>query len=160
MPRLPGDYVAGFVDGEGCFFINFRKDVKYNRTNPLTYFSWKIGFAIVLREDDCEILNLIKETIGCGRVTISKNGFVRYEITKINDLVERVVPFFNLYPLYAKKKNDYLLWKEALLIFSSKDRSNHRIRWTQEENSLIKEIYQKMLKFKGGTRKSKWLDSV
>jgi len=37
--KLPGDYVAGFVDDKGCFYINFRRDVRHDRKNKPVYFS-------------------------------------------------------------------------------------------------------------------------
>ena len=30
MNKLPGDYVAGFVDGEGCFILSFRRDIRHD----------------------------------------------------------------------------------------------------------------------------------
>ena len=38
MGPLPGDYVAGFVDGEDCFALKFVRDVKYKRKNAPEYF--------------------------------------------------------------------------------------------------------------------------
>jgi intein-encoded DNA endonuclease-like protein len=36
--KLPGDYIAGFVDGEGCFALKFSKETKRNRAgNPCYY---------------------------------------------------------------------------------------------------------------------------
>ena len=38
MERLPGDYIAGFVDGEGCFALKFSKETKRNRPNSPAYY--------------------------------------------------------------------------------------------------------------------------
>lgn len=93
--QLPGDYIAGFVDGEGCFALNFRRDLRSERKNQPDYFYWRAEFAITLREDDKEILYLIKNTLGCGKVHDSNSrGAVRYQVSKFDDLAEKIMPFF------------------------------------------------------------------
>ena len=61
MEKLPGDYIAGFIDGEGCFALKFRRDVRRERKNNPVYYYWDIEFAVVLRGDDKDILNNIKK---------------------------------------------------------------------------------------------------
>lgn len=39
---LPGDYIAGFVDGEGCFALKFRRDVRHDRPGNPEYYYWDI----------------------------------------------------------------------------------------------------------------------
>src|SRR3989338_6692932 len=105
MEKLPGNYIAGFVDGEGCFAIKFRRDIKYNRPNKPVYFYWDIEFAILLGKTDKEILEKIRDTLTCGRVgNVDKRGSVRYAVNDLNDLVNKIVPFFKSYPLQAKKR--------------------------------------------------------
>jgi len=55
MENLPGDYVAGFVDGEGCFYLTYRSEIKHKRAGAPKYFRWTPYFAIVLRKDDIEM---------------------------------------------------------------------------------------------------------
>ncbi len=54
---LPGDYIAGLVDGEGCFSLRLHKDVKSNRPGKPTYYHWKLEFCIFMRIDDKPILD-------------------------------------------------------------------------------------------------------
>ena len=49
---LPGNYIAGFVDGEGCFSLFYRKDIKKFKKSQKIYYEWKACFAIVSRIDD------------------------------------------------------------------------------------------------------------
>src|SRR3989344_3081140 len=117
--NLSGDYIAGFVDGEGCFALKFRRDVKKNLENGKirTYFYWGVEFAIVLRQDDVEILEKIKNIFKCGTITYS-NGEVRFSIQNSKSLSEIVIPFFEKHKLYGKKAKDFLLWREAVLIIN------------------------------------------
>ena len=116
--KLPGDYVAGFTDGEGCFALGFRRDVRHDRKGTPEYFYWDIAFVIVLRNDDIQILEMIKETLECGRISTTKNNSVRYEVSDVNDLIYKIVPFFKNNPLRAKRGSDFKLWKEALIILN------------------------------------------
>lgn len=172
IEKLSGDYIAGFVDGEGCFFISFRRDVRHERgkrsgIKPV-YFYWDIGFAIVLREDDKEILEKIKDTLDCGEVTgPNKQKQVRFQITGINDLSDKIVPFFEKHPLHAKKKFDFRLWKKAIEIFKRNQRLNlnrkkgekgfHKTNWNAKDLERLKKIYQETKKYKSSGKPWKWL---
>jgi len=114
---LPGDYIAGFVDGEGCFSLKFRRDIRHERKNTPVYFYWDIEFAILLREDDSSILTKIRNTLECGRISHAKRGFVRYAVNDILDLSNKIVPFFERHTLRAKKAKDFALWKKQLKYF-------------------------------------------
>lgn len=119
MEKIPGDYVAGFVDGEGCFALTFRKDKQKDKpTGKIReYFYWKAQFAIVLRPDDAAILDSIKTTLGCGLITTKKKGDqVRLSVQDVRDLHNKIIPFFTRYTLRAKKLRDFILWSEAVVI--------------------------------------------
>ncbi|MDO8430195.1 MAG: LAGLIDADG family homing endonuclease [bacterium] len=154
MGKLPGDYIAGFVDGEGCFALKFRRDVRHDRKNKPIYFYWDIEFAIMLKGDDKEILYKIRDTLKCGKVgNIDKRGLIRYAINNINDLSNKVVPFFQKYPLHAKKRHDFDLWKKAVAIFKIKQQL-----WDQKTSQRLIEIREAMKQYKGGNRSNwKWL---
>ncbi|HXF44310.1 MAG TPA: LAGLIDADG family homing endonuclease [Candidatus Paceibacterota bacterium] len=161
--KLPGDYIAGFVDGEGCFYINFRRDVRHDRKNKPVYFYWKIGFAIVLRDDDKEILENIKQTLSCG-IIFNRNGQARLQINNLNDLVEKVVPFFDNHVLRAKKKYDYVLWKEALNILQRNrqtripgEKKFSKVNWNDTDLKKLQKIKSEMEKYKSRRKPWKWL---
>ncbi|SRR5258708_7182964 len=112
---LPQDYIAGLVDGEGCFSLNFRRDVRRERKKSPIYFRWKAAFSIVMRMDDHSLLELVKTTLGCGDITYSR-GNVRFQVQDTQILQSIIVPFFTLHKLYGKKSKDFQLWKEAVSI--------------------------------------------
>lgn len=167
MVKLPGDYIAGFVDGEGCFALKFRRDVRHERKNKPIYFYWDIEFAIVLRKDDQEILEKIKTTFDCGRISVSKSGQARYAVNNINDLSNKVVPFFGKHQLYAKKRHDFQLWKEAVEIIKRNqrlgvnrkkgERGFHRVYWDPRDLKRLTEIHNEMKRYKSKGKEWKWL---
>ena len=148
MDKLPGDYIAGFVDGEGCFALKFRRDVRHDRKNKPVYFYWDVEFAINLKADDREVLEKIMATLGCGKVhKENKRGLVRYSVQDNKDLLNKIIPFFEKHPLRAKKRLDFELWKEATGILAN-----------GQDSKKLEAIRDKMKLYKGGNRSNwKWL---
>lgn len=149
--NLPGDYIAGFVDGEGCFYLTFRSEVKRNRNGSPTYYRWLPYFAITLREDDYDILKKICDTLNCGKLYFlssrNRGGRMAYlGIQNITDLYEKVMPFFKKYPLRAKKRKDFELWCRALEIVyrNKKNRASHSI----EDHRILSNIREGMRTYK------------
>lgn len=178
--NLPsGDYIAGFVDGEGCFSLSFRKDVRHERKGSPVYYSWKILFAINLRADDHNLLRDILSVLKCGTIsfTISKaqknsSEEVRYQTTNIDELKEKIVPFFQKYKLYGKKKHDFTLWSEALDILqkykSKRGKVNatkgkqgfEKTSWNEKDIKRLLEIKNEMARYKSKREVQKWLNKA
>ncbi len=172
VDKLPGDYIAGFVDGEGCFALKFRRDVRHERKNKPVYFYWDIEFAIGLRGDDREILERIKGTLGCGKISMDKRGTAQYSVDDIDDLSSKIVPFFEKYQLRAKKKLDFDLWKEALILLSKNKglktgisttdnpRGSRKTIWSHEDLQRLVIIQEKMKQIKGKRPEWRWFSRV
>lgn len=167
MEKLPGDYIAGFVDGEGCFALKFIRSVRHERPGSPVYFYWAVEFAILIREDDRGILEKIQATLQCGKISHSKRGADRYAVNSFADLSNKIIPFFDLYPLRAKKVFDFILWKEALEILNR----NHQLRnsgargfsktsLTEMESKRLIEIHNSMKAYKSKQKEWKWIDNA
>jgi len=111
--KLNPYYLDGLVDGEGCFSITFNRH-KNNRIEV------RLIFEIELREDDKEILERVKETLECGnlyhldykRYRKWKPHF-KYKVSNLRDIVQKVIPFFNKYPLQAKKRKSFEVFSKV-----------------------------------------------
>jgi len=156
MEKLPGNYIAGFVDGEGCFALKFSKETKRNRTGNPVYYRWAAEFVICLKKDDIDILTLIEQTLGTGTVHATKN-YVRYSVQKIEDLYKKIIPFFNSYRLRAKKAIDFELWKKAVNIIHKNTIGNtatkgikgfSKKQWDKKDLIKLIAIRKEMLKIK------------
>lgn len=168
--ELSGDYIAGFVDGEGCFALTFRKDVKHNITNNKAreYYYWGVQFAIVLRPDDTHILELIKDKLGCGSITYTSNGSqARYSVQNTKDLAEKVIPFFRQHKLRAKKSADFNLWSQAVEILNRRKDGILNVKTGirgfikkglhEENQKKLTELRNKMLNYKSSrNQKFRW----
>ncbi len=114
-----GHWLSGFVDGEGNFGSS--KNCGHG-----------CCFRIILREDDKEILEEIKNYLGVGKlyyrdikakmdnwnpkyITKVRNNQWGYIVQPIVDLINVIVPQFEEYPLRAKKKKQYEEWRNLIL---------------------------------------------
>ena len=164
---ITGDFIAGFTEGEGCFALTLRRDVRRERPGSPVYYSWKISFVIVLRADDSMLLEKIKEHLRCGRISFTKNNSsVRYEVSLLEDLNSKIVPFFEHHYLCGKKKNVFLLWKEAveiLLKYKNQQkivemgkRGFIKTDWDQKDIEKMLILHKKMIPYKSKHSAIKW----
>ena len=122
MMKLPGDYVAGFIDGEGCFTIVISK----HKTKKLGLDA-RLHFQIEVRADDRKIIEDIQETLDCGRIyylSYERYGWHPHVELKVSSLVEirgKLIPFLKKYPLRAKKRYSYEFFLEAVEVFVQKE---------------------------------------
>jgi hypothetical protein len=165
---LSGDYIAGFTDGEGCFDLQFRKDVRHERLNKPVYYGWRYQFVIVVRNDDEELLRKIKNTLNCGSINFARGDQARYSVQDIENLYNIIIPFFRKYPLSGKKKKDFELWAEAIEIIYRNKRNTTNVKkgfrgfiknnWSKEDFLRLIEIQRLMQKYKSKRPQGyKWL---
>lgn len=115
-----GYWLAGFVDGEGCF-----------RVQRHTRGTATCTFQIKVRKDDSAILKKIQSYFGgIGRVNYQRgsgnqNDLAVYLVQDKAGCLE-VARHFIKYPLRAKKGRDFVLWAEAVFEWNNMKRGN---RW-------------------------------
>ena len=120
MPKMPassiGYYLSGYTDGEGSFCISFSP-----RPKLLTSIEVRPSFSVSQNGDRFEVLYLFKEFLNCG--TIRRNPSDRtykFEVRSIKDLIEKVIPFFQKYPLISSKKKDFEMFKQICLMVNER----------------------------------------
>lgn len=112
---LDPSWVTGFTDAEGCFSVILTK-----RPN----LKWRImvSFEINLHYKDLSILYSIRDFFGVGTVYSSPNrSLCVYRVSKIDDLINVIIPHFLNYPLLTHKYSDFVLWSKVVNIISVKD---------------------------------------
>lgn len=102
-----GNWIAGFVDGEGCFFM-----VPVARPG-----GYRPGFSLALRHDDEGILREIASALDVGSIHSYKgqsgHRVVRWHVQAQKDC-QALVAFFSEFPLRAKKRTDFEIWAKAV----------------------------------------------
>ena len=109
-------YISGYVDGEGCFCIssNPRQKLKLG---------WEVrpSFSVSQNKDRSSVLYAIQEYFGCGSIRPdSSDNTLKYEVRSLNDLIDKVIPFFDKHPLLSEKQNDFFVFKQVCEIMNQK----------------------------------------
>jgi LAGLIDADG endonuclease len=100
--ELPS-YISGYVDGEGCFTITFSP-----RRGLRTGWEVRPSFSVSQNADRGEVILIIKEYFGCGSIRPDRSDkTIKYEVRRIDDLIEKVIPHFERYPLLSSKQKDF-----------------------------------------------------
>ncbi len=99
--ELSPDWVCGFVDAEGCFYVGF-----YKHSEMTTGYQILLEFKIVQHYRDIKVLYGLKRFFRFG--IIKKNDEDRYEyrVRKIEHLL-KIVEFFEKHPLKTSKNIDF-----------------------------------------------------
>ena len=109
--KLDPNWVTGFTDAEGCFYVPIYKRNDYK-------LGWHIQacFQIKLHIKDKDLLVQIKSFFSeVGTIVTNHNyGFVVYRVYSLGDITNVIIPHFNKYPLISQKYGDFIIWKNIV----------------------------------------------
>ena len=112
--KISNDYIVGFVDGEGCFYVGFGK------RNDLPM-KWQIitEFHISQNPGSRNVLEAVRDRFGCGylkpnhaKSTSDKTWILI--VKDRNDLEQKIIPFFKKHPLQSAKQHDFVVFRKVL----------------------------------------------
>jgi len=108
-------YISGYVDGEGCFSVSFTKRKRF-----LVGWETKPSFSVSQNHDRAEVLYLMQSYFDAGflRRDFSDNT-LKYEVRRLDDLLDKVIPHFKKYPLLSSKQKDFLLFERVCLVMKT-----------------------------------------
>lgn len=110
------NYIAGLTSGDGCFFVYLR-----NCRSTILGKSLTLKFQIVQHSRDVDLIEMLISTLGCGRVELSlKQSAVYYVVTKYQDILEKIIPLFDNYPVKGVKALDYSDFKKICFLMKDK----------------------------------------
>ena len=118
--EISNDYLAGFADGEGCFYVGI-VPAKTAR------FGWQVitEFRVSQNPQGLKILETFRERLQCG--TIKRNHRLSlidrtsvFVVRDQQDLLTRVVPFFERYPIQSDKRSQFEKFKTVLLLIQQR----------------------------------------
>nr|YP_009261991.1 LAGLIDADG endonuclease [Chrysoporthe austroafricana]AMX22066.1 LAGLIDADG endonuclease [Chrysoporthe austroafricana] len=112
--------MAGFVTGEGCFFVKTSK----SKTHKLGI-SVTLNFIIVQNIRDAFLMESFVDFIGCGSFSIAeKSGIARFTVSNFSKIVDVIIPIFEEYPVLGEKAKDFKDFKEVSVLIKSKAHLN------------------------------------
>ena len=95
--------MAGFISGEGCFFVNIKKSSNL-----------KIGFQVLLSIQvsqhlrDEELLRNFVSYFGCGVYNkVKDEGHGVFIVSGLSDILNNLIPFFREHPIRGVKGEDF-----------------------------------------------------
>jgi NADH:ubiquinone oxidoreductase subunit K len=117
--NLHPEWVAGFSTGESNLFIAVQK------SKTKSGLSTSLRFSIAQHSRDLLLLENFVNFFGGGFVmSYKKRSLCEFIITKIDHIVEHIIPFFDKHPILGSKYLNYLYFKSAAYIIKNKEHLN------------------------------------
>jgi hypothetical protein len=96
-------YISGYVDGEGCFTVSISPRAKLRA-------GWEVrpSLSVSQNGDRAEVLHAIQAYFGCGSIRPDRSDrTLNWETRRLDDLLARVIPHFEAWPLLSGKRRDF-----------------------------------------------------
>lgn len=106
-------WVTGFIDGEGSFIIAILPSTSPNGKKV------SLRLSVTQKSQSAGILYELQNFFGCGQVIPSSRNCMRFIVQKKEDILFKVIPHFNKYPLVTSKGLNFESFKEASDIVAS-----------------------------------------
>lgn len=107
--RLEAQWIVGFVDGEGCFYIGINSQPEMK-----SGFQVLPEFTVVQHERDVQLLHALKAYFGCGVVRQNNGDRMCYRVRSIDHLATVIVPFFEKHSLKSRKNVDFAKFRQVV----------------------------------------------
>lgn len=111
---LTPDWLAGFVDGEGCFLVNIQNSPTHRLGCKV-----ELRFQVTQHSRDILLMESLVGYLDCGKVFRAREA-VDFVVTKFSDLSEKIIPLFEKYPLQGAKSQDLLDFKIIAKLMKNK----------------------------------------
>ena len=133
LRRELANYISGYVDGEGCFSVSFSK-----RDRLLIGWEVKPSFCVGQNYDRREVLDLMMSYFNSGHIRRDwSDRTLKYEVRKLDDLLNKVIPHFEKFPLKSAKQKDFLRFAE--ICRQMKSLEHHKIGGLR---TILKNAYE------------------
>lgn len=118
-------WILGFTDGEGCFSIAAIR-------NATTRFGQQIfpEFVVTQSAKSLTALRTIQTFFGCGNICINKRhdnhkkDLCRYFVRSLDDLNNKIIPFFEEYRLKTHEDKDFIIFRQVVRMMLKKEHLN------------------------------------
>ena len=109
------NWLAGFTSGEGSFMIKIRASTTHS-----------VGFQVILffqlsqHLRDSELIKMLIIYLDCG-VVYKNLTWIDYRVTKLEDILNKIIPFFKKYRIRGVKALDFADWCEVAEMMKNKE---------------------------------------
>jgi len=113
---MSGGYITGLTQTDGSFFCSIILSSKHRFG-----LQFRPKFTITADLNSKYVLDSINSYFGCGKVTINnKNYTAEYEVVKLEDLKNKIIPHFYKYPVFCAKLHAFNLFSEIVFALCNK----------------------------------------
>lgn len=131
LKTIDPHWISGFTAGDGSFSIKITKR-KYG-------YQVELRFRITQHIRDAHLLGSIAEYLGAGKVYTRSNKLAcDLEISNFADNMNKIIPFFDKYPIKTVKQVDFEDYKKAASIIKNKE------HLTSEGLAIIRDLKSNM----------------
>jgi len=97
------NWLTGFTDADGCFRVKTAKSSNYKLGLQV-----QLSYQLAQHSRDAKLMGSLVDYLDCGNY-FSASGYNHGEIvvTKFSDIIGKIIPFFDKYPLLGVKSLDY-----------------------------------------------------
>ena len=132
------NWLSGFASAEGCFMVGITKSSQYS-----TGYQVYLTFIVTQHIRDELLMKCLIDYLNCGRLS-RKGGVYEFQVSKLSDICEKVLVFFDKYPILGEKAKDFNDFSVVSGLMKSKVH-------------LTKEGVAKIKKIKEGMNRGRWL---
>jgi hypothetical protein len=98
---VSNNFISGFIDGDGSFFISFQKNGEI-----------KTGFNITNDLFSKPLLEIVKQKLGqIGSIREGTKKELVYTVTGLNQIVDFLIPFIDKHPVFSEKSIHYIKFR-------------------------------------------------
>ena len=143
-------WLAGFISGEGCFFVKIFTNTILDRSKV----KLQLEFKVTQHSRDEQLMRNLIECLNCGSVFKHSENTVVFKVSNLPDLSKNILPFFLRYSIIGVKSKDFkdfckvveLMKNKAHLTEDGLDKIRQiKLVWTQVDlmifSSLSRSIY-------------------
>jgi len=137
--RIPNpNWLAGFIDGEGCFYVGIFQSKTHKSGTVI-----QLCFSISQHSRDAKLLEYLTQYLDCGKYypCSGRNSGV-FRVTSIADIADKIIPFFDNYPLVGAKSIELSDFKKVVELMKL-------------QAHLWKHSFHKILQIKAGMNKGR-----
>ena len=117
--KLTAQWIVGFVEGKGCFYIGLKK-----KKDLIQKYQVLPEFYVLQHKRDIKLLYALKDFFGCGILRNNKgrnSDMLTYSVRAQKDLLETIIPFFEKHELKSVKAINFKKFRKVLLMIEKSD---------------------------------------
>ena len=95
------NWISGFTSGEGCFKVRISESVSHCQGYQI-----QLKFQITQQNRDKKLMEKLISYLGCGYIS-ERGDIVDFHVTKFVDIINKIIPFFEKYPIIGVKSGNF-----------------------------------------------------